>query len=282
LRRHHHARATSEPRKREPGGVDGVSETGELFDLLPTLYRVRDADHGTALQALLHVLEREARVVDRDIEQLYENWFIETCDPWVVPYIGDLLGVRRLHPVGPGTGSLRAYVANTLSYRRRKAPSRCSSCSRTTSPAGGRRPSSSSNSSRRPSTRSTSACTTCGRPTSARWMRWTSLAARSSEPRTRPRGAGSQGGAAATTSRTSASTSGGSTATRSRASPPVALERRRRAASRSARSASTRRSSTGRVRKRHRSISRRSSTCRRRCGKGPCSTSSRRCDRRWP
>jgi hypothetical protein len=97
-----------------------VSETGELFDLLPTLYRVRDADHGTALQALLHVLEREAGVVDRDIEQLYENWFIETCDPWVVPYIGDLLGVRRLHPVGPGTGSLRAYVANTLSYRRRK------------------------------------------------------------------------------------------------------------------------------------------------------------------
>jgi hypothetical protein len=97
-----------------------VSETGQLFDLLPTLYRVRDADHGRALEALLQLLEREAGVVDRDIEQLYENWFIETCDPWVVPYIGDLLGVRRLHPVGPGTGSLRAYVANTLGYRRRK------------------------------------------------------------------------------------------------------------------------------------------------------------------
>jgi hypothetical protein len=97
-----------------------VSETGQLFDLLPTLYRVRDADHGRALEGLLQVLEREAGVVDRDIEQLYENWFIETCDPWVVPYIGDLLGVRRLHPVGPGAGSLRGYVANTLGYRRRK------------------------------------------------------------------------------------------------------------------------------------------------------------------
>jgi hypothetical protein len=97
-----------------------MSATGELYDLLPTLYRVRDAEHGGALEALLDVLEREAAVVDRDIEQLYENWFVETCDPWVVAYIGDLLAVRRLHPVGPGTGSLRAYVANTLGYRRRK------------------------------------------------------------------------------------------------------------------------------------------------------------------
>jgi hypothetical protein len=91
-----------------------------LYELLPTLYRARDADHGGSLEALLSVLEREAEVVERDIQQLYENWFIETCDPWVVAYIGDLLGVRRLHPVGPETVSLRGYVANTLAYRRRK------------------------------------------------------------------------------------------------------------------------------------------------------------------
>ena len=97
-----------------------MSATSELFDLLPTVYRARDAEQGGALEALLEVLGREADVVDRDIEQLYENWFIETCDPWVVAYIGDLLAVRRLHPVGPGTGSLRTYVANTLAYRRRK------------------------------------------------------------------------------------------------------------------------------------------------------------------
>jgi hypothetical protein len=97
-----------------------MTSTGELYDLLPALYRIRDAEHGGALEALLQVLEREADVVERDIEQLYENWFIETCDSWVVAYIGDLLGVRRPHPVGPATGSLRAYVANTLGYRRRK------------------------------------------------------------------------------------------------------------------------------------------------------------------
>jgi hypothetical protein len=97
-----------------------VTATDELYELLPPLYRVRDVESGGALQALLDVLEREADVVERDLEGLYENLFIETCDPWVVAYIGDLLGVRRLHPVGPGTGSLRAYVANTLGYRRRK------------------------------------------------------------------------------------------------------------------------------------------------------------------
>src|SRR5205807_1669350 len=55
-----------------------------------------------------------------DIEGLYENWFIETCQEWVVPYIGDLLGVRPLYPASPGTFSARAYVAHTLGYRRRK------------------------------------------------------------------------------------------------------------------------------------------------------------------
>src|SRR5262249_33502642 len=103
----------------EGRGGDGVV-TDPLYELLPPLYRVRDVESGGALKALLEVLEREADVVEGDIEGLYKNWFIETCDPWVVAYIGDLLGVRRLHPVGPGTGSLRAYVANTLGYRRRK------------------------------------------------------------------------------------------------------------------------------------------------------------------
>ena len=97
-----------------------MTATAELYDLLPKLYRARDVEHGHALEALLEILGREADLVERDIEQLYENWFVETCDPWVVPYIGELLGVRRLYPVGPGTGSMRGYVANTLAYRRRK------------------------------------------------------------------------------------------------------------------------------------------------------------------
>jgi hypothetical protein len=91
-----------------------------LYDLLPAVYRVRNGETNEAQGALIDVLADAAEVVERDLEQLHEDLFIETCDPWVVPYIGDLLGVRPLYPVGPGASSQRAYVANTLGYRRRK------------------------------------------------------------------------------------------------------------------------------------------------------------------
>jgi hypothetical protein len=93
----------------------------DLYRLLPAIYRVRDEkEKNGVLRALVGVLAREAGIVESDIAKLYENWFIETCDEWVVPYIGDLLGVRGLHPVSAPTYSLRARVAHTLGYRRRK------------------------------------------------------------------------------------------------------------------------------------------------------------------
>lgn len=91
-----------------------------LYKLLPALYRMRDLAQGEPLRALLSLIENEYDALDLDIEGLYENWFIETCQEWVVPYIGDLLGVRPLYPASPGTYSERAYVAHTLGYRRRK------------------------------------------------------------------------------------------------------------------------------------------------------------------
>ncbi|HLF28952.1 MAG TPA: phage tail protein [Anaerolineae bacterium] len=90
-----------------------------LYHLLPAIYRVRDAAQGEPLRALLAVVERELQALETDVESLYDNWFIETCAEWVVPYIGDLLGVRGLHEI-TGLFSQRAYVANTLAYRRRK------------------------------------------------------------------------------------------------------------------------------------------------------------------
>lgn len=91
-----------------------------IYDLLPAIYRVRDTERGGVLQALMRVLAEEALVVEEDIANLYDNWFIETADEWVVPYIGDLLGVRGLYPSSKKIFSQRAWVANTLSYRRRK------------------------------------------------------------------------------------------------------------------------------------------------------------------
>jgi hypothetical protein len=91
-----------------------------LYALLPSLLRLRDGEVGQPLRALLRVLERELRSVEADVAQLYDNWFIETCEPWVVPYLADLLGIRHLPGQLDRTLSRRSFVANTLSYRRRK------------------------------------------------------------------------------------------------------------------------------------------------------------------
>ncbi len=92
-----------------------------LYNLLPAIYRIRDTEEGEPLRALMSVLEEEFQRLERDMDDLYADWFVETSAEWVIPYIGDLLGVRNLHTIGSaGIFSLRAYVANTLRYRRRK------------------------------------------------------------------------------------------------------------------------------------------------------------------
>jgi hypothetical protein len=96
-----------------------VSER-RLYDLLPAVYRVRDAALGGPLQALLAAAQEEADRLESDLEQLYNDWFIETCEEWVVPYIGNLLGVTGISPVIGAEFSQRGFVANTLAYRRRK------------------------------------------------------------------------------------------------------------------------------------------------------------------
>lgn len=91
-----------------------------LYHLLPAVYRERDGNQGEQLRELLAILEGELTRLEHDVDGLYDDWFVETCAPWVVPYIGDLLGVRALAPSRPGAVTPRAYVANTISYRRRK------------------------------------------------------------------------------------------------------------------------------------------------------------------
>src|SRR5260370_6923750 len=71
-----------------------------LYKLLPTVYRRRDAEQQWQLQALLHVIAEQVNIVEEAIAQLYENWFIETCQDWVVPYIGYLVGYKVVHDAG--------------------------------------------------------------------------------------------------------------------------------------------------------------------------------------
>src|SRR6266545_507640 len=95
--------------------------------------RLRDAERGYPLRALLGIIAEQVELVEADIRQLYDNWFIETCQDWVVPYIGELIGYQLVHEAGePGDISTaeglarnkilipRRDVADTIQNRRRK------------------------------------------------------------------------------------------------------------------------------------------------------------------
>lgn len=91
-----------------------------LYNLLPAIYRIRDAERGGPLRALLSVIADEAVILDDNLAQLRDDMFVETCSSWVLPYLGDLVGVEGL-PAAGGTGlTPRAELANTIGYRRRK------------------------------------------------------------------------------------------------------------------------------------------------------------------
>src|SRR5215471_16162868 len=72
------------------------------------------------LQSLLLLIAEQLAAVEEDLDQLYDNQFIETCAPWVIPYIGDLIGYQEVKGVAPAVASPRAEVAHTISFRRRK------------------------------------------------------------------------------------------------------------------------------------------------------------------
>ena len=113
-----------------------------LFELLPAVYREADPEQGNALRELLALVEREADVLDADIEELWDDFFVETAREWVIPYIGDLVANDLLYDPTRERGRdvakerfgdlagrdlrprvaapIRADVARTIFYRRRK------------------------------------------------------------------------------------------------------------------------------------------------------------------
>lgn len=91
-----------------------------LYALLPAVYRLRDAEIGEPLRALMAAFAEQFAALEENVEQLYDDQFIETCAGWVAPYIGDLIGYRPLHGVAPKVASPRAEVADTIALRRRK------------------------------------------------------------------------------------------------------------------------------------------------------------------
>lgn len=108
----------------------GMARADRLYALLPTVHRMRDADQGYPLKALLRVIAEQVDVVEDDIAQLYDNWFIETAQDWAVPYIGELVGYLPVADAGlpadvpacenPRVLVPRREVANQIRNRRAK------------------------------------------------------------------------------------------------------------------------------------------------------------------
>ena len=90
-----------------------------LYERLPEIYRIRDAEQTPPdqLRAYLGAFEQVFDAIHENVEALYHDLFIETCDDWVIPYLADLVGASHLKGE-PRT--LRADVADTIALRRRK------------------------------------------------------------------------------------------------------------------------------------------------------------------
>ena len=99
----------------------------QLLELLPAIHRVRDAEiagksglERGPLEELMAIIAGQLALVEENIEQSYDDLFIETCKDWVTPYIGDVIAYQSLHGKVPDVASPRAEVAHTIALRRRK------------------------------------------------------------------------------------------------------------------------------------------------------------------
>jgi hypothetical protein len=91
-----------------------------IYALLPATVKIRDKQSGGALRDLIGVIAGQTAVIDDNLAQLYDDLFIQTCAPWVIPYIGDLIGYRAIRPIPPDDATTRMDVADTIGFRRRK------------------------------------------------------------------------------------------------------------------------------------------------------------------
>lgn len=99
----------------------GVYYADKLWNLLPEIYRTLDADptgqSSGPLRELVARIGATTGAVRRSIDRLWQDQSIETCDDWVIPYLGALLDTRLVLGLDPR--GQRLDVANTIDYRRR-------------------------------------------------------------------------------------------------------------------------------------------------------------------
>jgi hypothetical protein len=94
--------------------------TEKIWEWIPAIYKDEDglAPRPDVLRSIVIILARQAAIARRSIDRLWDDQFIELCDDWAIPYIGDLVGTRLVHELN--RRGRRLDVARTIFYRRRK------------------------------------------------------------------------------------------------------------------------------------------------------------------
>ena len=93
----------------------------KLWQLLPSVYRAQDStdfNRNGPLREMVNRIGAQAAILRRGIDRLWEDQSIETCDDWVIAYIGDLLATNLVS--SQNAAGQRVDVAKTIYYRRRK------------------------------------------------------------------------------------------------------------------------------------------------------------------
>ncbi len=86
-----------------------------MYQLLPQLYRSRDTQGD--LQTFVALFGHEFARLRSNLDQLWQDAYIDSCQEWVIPYIGELVGTTILFNQGARN---RADVKNTIQWRREK------------------------------------------------------------------------------------------------------------------------------------------------------------------
>jgi hypothetical protein len=98
----------------------------KLWQMLPAIYRALDSvarettdpPEPGPLREMVRRVAVQAAVLRRSVDRLWEDQSIETCDDWIIPYIGDLVATQLVACLDPA--GKRRDVAKTIYYRRRK------------------------------------------------------------------------------------------------------------------------------------------------------------------
>ena len=96
----------------------------KIWEMIPAIYRHEDglADNSHVLRAIVAVLARQAAILRRSQDKLWNDQSIELSDDWAVAYIADLVGTRLISALNKR--GYRIDVAKTIYYRRRKGTPR--------------------------------------------------------------------------------------------------------------------------------------------------------------